>query len=126
MEYIYLFFFWTAVRRAILYDIKYSVVNENKISVVEMRMLFWMCDKIRHDKIRNDTKSECQGSIYSIKEDGNRLRWFGHVERKYIDLYQGEQIRLKGIKQIEVEEDIEKLFKKLFKKIIRLTIWIKT
>jgi hypothetical protein len=55
-----------------LYGTKcWAVKNQhrNKISVAEMRMLCWMCDKTRHDRVAP--------IVEKIGE--NRLRWFGHV-----------------------------------------------
>ena len=35
--------------------------HENNVSVTEMRMLCWMCGKIRQDKIRNNNIRESVG-----------------------------------------------------------------
>ena len=45
-----------AIRPAMLYGIEYWAVKKqyvSKMNVVEMRMLRWMCGKIKRDKIRN-------------------------------------------------------------------------
>ena len=49
--------------------------------------MVWTCRglRFRHDKIRNDNIRECLGSTYSRKMVENRLRWFGHVERRLLD-----------------------------------------
>ncbi len=51
-----------------------------------MRMLRWMCGKIRQDKIRNEVIRERVG-VASIVEKmvENRFRWFGYVERRSVD-----------------------------------------
>jgi len=41
--------------------------HENQVSVAEMRMLRWMSDKTRHDRIMNDTIRESRGSNYNRK-----------------------------------------------------------
>jgi len=60
--------------------------HESKVSVVEMRMLRWMSDKTRHDKIRNDIIRERVGVAPIVEKlVENTLRWFGHVERRPVD-----------------------------------------
>jgi len=46
----------TAIRLAILYVTECWATKKHleKMSIVEMRMLRWMCDKIRKDKVRNE------------------------------------------------------------------------
>jgi hypothetical protein len=61
--------------------------HESKVSVVEMRMLRWMSGKTRHDRIRNDTIRERTGVAPIVEKlVANRLRWFGHVERRPVDV----------------------------------------
>lgn len=50
-------FYRTMVRPAILYVTKCWALkkqHENKVSVVEMMMLCWMCSNTKHNKIIND------------------------------------------------------------------------
>ncbi|RZB42155.1 Ganglioside-induced differentiation-associated protein 2 [Glycine soja] len=82
-------FYRTAVRPAILYGTECWAVksqHENKVGVAEMRMLRWMCGKTRQDKIRNEAIRERVGVVPIVeKMVENRLRWFGHVERRPVD-----------------------------------------
>ncbi|KAL5166070.1 FHA domain-containing protein FHA2 [Glycine soja] len=82
-------FYRTAVRPTILYGTECWAVksqHENKVGVAEMRMLRWMCGKTRQDKIRNETIRERVGVAPIVeKMVENRLRWFGHVERRPVD-----------------------------------------
>ncbi|KAL5178487.1 hypothetical protein HKD37_01G000006 [Glycine soja] len=82
-------FYRTAVRPAILYGTECWAVksqHETKVGVAEMRMLRWMCGKTRQDKIRNGTIRERVGVAPIVeKMVENRLRWFGHVERRPVD-----------------------------------------
>ncbi|KAH1218893.1 hypothetical protein GmHk_13G039165 [Glycine max] len=51
-----------------------------------MRMLRWMCGKTRQDKIRNGVIRERVGVAPIVeKMVENRLRWFGHIERRLVD-----------------------------------------
>ncbi|RZB80334.1 putative 2-carboxy-D-arabinitol-1-phosphatase [Glycine soja] len=82
-------FYRTAVRPAILYGTECWAVksqHETKVGVAEMRMLRWMCGKTRQDKIRNGAIRERVGVAPIVeKMVENRLRWFGHVERRPVD-----------------------------------------
>ncbi|KAH1211080.1 LINE-1 retrotransposable element ORF2 protein [Glycine max] len=82
-------FYRTAVRPAILYGTECWAVksqHENKVGVAEMRMLRWMCGKTRQDKIRNEAIRERVGVAPIVeKMVKNRLRWFGHVERRPVN-----------------------------------------
>jgi len=49
-----------------------------------------MCGKARLDRIRNDTIRERERERVGVapiveKIVENRLRWFGHVERRHVD-----------------------------------------
>ena len=51
-----------------------------------MRMLRWMCDNTLRDIIRNRDFIEQLGvAPISANIRENRLRWFGHVQRKTFD-----------------------------------------
>ena len=82
-------FYRTAVRPALLYGTECWAVksqHETQVSVAEMRMLRWMSGKTRHDRIRNDTIRERVGVAPIVEKlVENRLRWFGHVERRPVD-----------------------------------------
>ncbi|KAL5142110.1 hypothetical protein HKD37_09G025345 [Glycine soja] len=77
--------FRTAVRPTILYGTECWTVksqHENKVGVAEIRML----RKTRQDKIRNEAIRERVGVAPIVeKMVENRLRWFGHVERRPVD-----------------------------------------
>ncbi|KHN29913.1 hypothetical protein glysoja_014731 [Glycine soja] len=102
-------FYRTAVRPAILYGTECWAVksqHENKVGVAEMRMLRWMCGKTRQDKIRNEAIRERVGVAPIVeKMVENRLRWFGHVERRPVDSL----VRWREDKQFEAEEDPKRL-----------------
>jgi hypothetical protein len=52
-----------------------------------MWTLRWICDNIRRDRIRNDDISKIFG-VAPIQEKliHNRLRWFGHIQRRYHEI----------------------------------------
>jgi len=52
------------------------------LSVVEMRMLRWICGHTRMDRVRSDDIRDCLG-VAPIEEKlvQHRLRWFGHAQR---------------------------------------------
>jgi len=68
-------------------------------------MLHWMSDKTTQDRIRNDTIKERVGVTPKVEEMvENWLRWFGHVERRPVDVV------VRRVDQMEeVAEDLEKL-----------------
>jgi len=82
-------FYRTAARPAMLYGTECWAVkslHKSKVSVAEMRMLRWMSGKTRQDRIRNDTIRERVGVAPIVEKlVENRLRWFGHVERRPVD-----------------------------------------
>jgi hypothetical protein len=50
-------FYRTAIRPVMMYGVKYWAIkgqHVQKMSVAEMRMLRWICDHRRKDRIRND------------------------------------------------------------------------
>ena len=79
-------FYWAAIRPALLYGNECWPVKksfEYKMEVKEMRMLRWMCGHILMDRIRNQEFRDKLGvAPISGKMRENRLRWFGHVQRK--------------------------------------------
>ncbi|KAI8547563.1 hypothetical protein RHMOL_Rhmol07G0206000 [Rhododendron molle] len=79
-------FYGTAIRLSIFYGTKYWSIKKqqvSKMSVAEIRMLMWMCDKTRQDSIRNETVREMVG-VAPIEEKlrENSLRWFEHFYHK--------------------------------------------
>ena len=74
------------------------------MSVAEMRILRWICGKTRKDKVRNeDIRGQVGIAPIEDKLRENRLRWFGHIERRSrdalvrkmekIDIAQGKKLR---------------------------------
>lgn len=56
---------------------------EQKMTIVEMRMLRCMCVVIKEDRIRNEHIRESVKTASTMgKMRENRLRWFGHVMRR--------------------------------------------
>ncbi|KAM1221218.1 hypothetical protein TB2_008820 [Malus domestica] len=79
-------FYRTAIRPAMLYGIECWAVKHQHVGVVEMRMLRWMCGHTRKDKIRNeDIRDKVGVAEIEGKRRENRLRWFGHVQRRPTD-----------------------------------------
>ena len=71
---------------------------EQRMKVIEMRMLRWMCSHTMMDMIRNQEFREKLGvAPFSTKMHENKLKWFGHVQRKTYDAL------VKRIKSIIVE-----------------------
>ncbi|KAM1033960.1 hypothetical protein ACFX2A_038273 [Malus domestica] len=82
-------FYRTAIRSAMLYGTECWAMKHqhvHKIGVAEMRMLRWMCGHTKKDKIRNE---DIRGKVGVAEIEGkmreNRLRWFGHVQRRPTD-----------------------------------------
>jgi len=49
-------------------------------------MSCWMCGKTKQDRIRKDNIRERVGVAPIVeKMVETRLRWFGHVERRFVD-----------------------------------------
>ena len=82
-------FYRVAIRPALLYVTEcwpVKKVFEQRMKVIEMRMLRWMCGNTMMDRIRNQEFREKLGvaPLYAKMRE-NRLRWFGHVQRKTHD-----------------------------------------
>ncbi|KAM1280162.1 hypothetical protein ACFX15_020552 [Malus domestica] len=82
-------FYRTTIRPVMLYGTECWAVKHqhvHKMGVAEMRMLRWMCGHTRKDKIRNE---DIRGKVGVAEIEGkmreNRLRWFGHVQRRPTD-----------------------------------------
>ena len=75
-------FYRTAIRPAMLYGIECWPTKRHvqQISVVEMRMLRWICGHTRRDQVQNNDIRDKLG-VAPIEEKlvQHRLRWFGHV-----------------------------------------------
>ena len=60
-----------------------DIIKMQKIAAAGMRMLRWSTGITRKDKIRNDVAlDKVNERKISDKLIGQRLRWFGHVERR--------------------------------------------
>ena len=82
-------FYKTIIRLAMLYGTKCWAAKKQqviKMSVIEMRMLRWMCGNITKDIIRNDNIFGMVGAApIDDKLRENRLKWFEHICRRPID-----------------------------------------
>jgi len=82
-------FYRVMVRPAMLYGAKcWPVKNSHaqKLKVVEMRMLSWMCGHTKRDKIRNeDIQNKVRVTPMEDKMREAKLRWFKHVRRRCKD-----------------------------------------
>nr|XP_018633540.1 uncharacterized protein LOC104117440 [Nicotiana tomentosiformis] len=66
------------------WPVKNSHVQQMKVA--EMRMLRWMCEHTRLDRIRNEVIWDNVGVVpMEAKMCEARLRWFGHVKRRSTD-----------------------------------------
>ena len=76
-------FYRVFIRPALLYETECWPVkkfHEQKMEVVEMRMLRWMCGNTIIDRIKNQEFREKVGVtplVAKMRENG--LRWFGHM-----------------------------------------------
>ncbi|XP_072398137.1 uncharacterized protein [Diabrotica undecimpunctata] len=69
-------------------------IQEKKMGVAEMKMLWWKLVKTRRDRIRNDLIRERAGvTIVSNKIQEKSLQWFGHVRHRN-ENYVGRRIEL--------------------------------
>ena len=76
----------TVVRPAMMYGAETWAImktQEKKLDVAGMRMLKWMCEVTRRDKIRNKViRGTSKVREISDKIQESRLRWYGHVMRR--------------------------------------------
>ncbi|XP_068227987.1 uncharacterized protein [Palaemon carinicauda] len=58
--------------------------TEEKMDVAEMRMMRWICEVTKRDKIWNEV-IRCTTGIRNLSDkiQESRLRWYGHVMRRY-------------------------------------------
>jgi hypothetical protein len=82
-------FYRSAIRPAMLYGAKYWLTKRRhvqQLSVAEMRMLRWICGHTRRDRVRNNDIRERLG-VAPVEEKlvQNRLRWFGHMQRRPVE-----------------------------------------
>jgi hypothetical protein len=78
-------FYMTTLRPSMLYGAECWPTKRQHVqqmSVAQMRMLRWMCDHTRKDRIRNEVILDRVG-VAPIEEKlvQHKLRWFGHVQR---------------------------------------------
>ncbi|KAJ7957951.1 Retrovirus-related Pol polyprotein LINE-1 [Quillaja saponaria] len=82
-------FYKSAVRPAMLYGTECWAVKKqhsHKMGVAEMRMLRWMTGHTRNDRIRNEEiRRKVEVAPIEEKMRENRLRWFGHIQRRPMD-----------------------------------------
>ncbi|CAG4974788.1 unnamed protein product [Parnassius apollo] len=78
-----------AVRLALLYGSEcwpMRRTDEQKIHLTEMKMRLWRGGVSRKDKMRNDyIRGSFKVATVHEKFRENRLRWYGHVMRRYDD-----------------------------------------
>nr|XP_009799838.1 PREDICTED: uncharacterized protein LOC104245841 [Nicotiana sylvestris] len=98
-------FYRAVVRPAMLYGLEcWPVKNSNihKMKVAEMRMLRWMCEHTRLDRIRNEVIWDKVGvAPMEEKKREARVRWFGHVIRRDTDapVRRCERLDLEGLRR---------------------------
>jgi len=78
-----------AVRPAILYGSECCPLKKTQVQrlmVVEMGIIRWMCGYTRVDRIRNEAIRDLVKVVpIGDKMRETRLRWFGHVKRRSVD-----------------------------------------
>jgi hypothetical protein len=79
-------FYRTAIRLTMLYEVECwptKMRHVQQLSVAEMRMLRWICDNTRRDRVQNDDIRERLG-VAPVEEKlvQHHLRWFGHIQRR--------------------------------------------
>jgi hypothetical protein len=79
-------FYRTAIRPVMLNEAECWPTKRRHIqqlSITEMRMLRWICDHTRRDRVQNDNIRE-RLVVTPVEEKfvQYRLRWFGHMQRR--------------------------------------------
>nr|XP_016449442.1 PREDICTED: uncharacterized protein LOC107774430 [Nicotiana tabacum] len=82
-------FYIVVVRQTLVYGAEcwpVKIAHVHKIKVVEIKMLRWMCEHTRLDRIRNEAICDNMG-VAPIEDNmrETRLRWFGHVRMRSTD-----------------------------------------
>ncbi|XP_070001984.1 uncharacterized protein [Nicotiana sylvestris] len=101
-------FYKVVVRPTMLYGTECWLVKKShvqKMKVAEMKMLIWMCGYIRKDRIRNKIIRDKVG-VALVEDRKLRVRWFGHVKRRYIDAPVRRCERLTIVDQRSAEGDL--------------------
>jgi hypothetical protein len=80
-------FYRNAIRPAMLYAAECwptKMRHVQQLSVVEMRMLRWICGSTRRDRVQNDDIRE-RLLVAPVEEKlvQHCLRWFGHIRRRH-------------------------------------------
>lgn len=61
--------------------------HAQKMHVAKMRILRWTCEHTRRDKIKNEVTRKKVGVTSAMnKMRKAKLKWFGHVQRRCIDV----------------------------------------
>ncbi|KAJ7946136.1 Retrovirus-related Pol polyprotein LINE-1 [Quillaja saponaria] len=98
-------FYKSAVRPVMLYGTECWAVKKqhsHKMGVAEMRMLRWMTGHTRKDRIRNEEiRRKVEVAPIEKKMRENRLRWFGHIQRRPMDtvVKQGDMVQVPGVRR---------------------------
>ncbi|XP_009630856.3 ethylene-responsive transcription factor 3-like [Nicotiana tomentosiformis] len=79
-----------------------KIAHVQKMKVAEMRMLRWMCEHTRLDRIKNKVIRDKVG-VTPIEDKMRevRLRWFGHVRKRstYASVRRRERLTLEGLRR---------------------------
>jgi hypothetical protein len=81
--------FYRTTIRPTMYGAKYCPNkwrHVQQLSIAEMRMLRWICDNTKRDRVRNDDIRERLG-MSPVKEKlvQHRLRWFEHIQQRPVE-----------------------------------------
>jgi hypothetical protein len=111
------------MKRNVVWDkvLDYKEPTRNKLSVIKMNMLRWMCRKTVDDMIRKENIRVRVGVSPIVKKMvKTRLRWFDHLERRLVhyvvrrlDKMKFSQItRGRGRRRKPIREPIKKVLEK--------------